>query len=143
MTNHSKEYLNNPDVVLANSVRYEHFVVLNMQPGKVDQAVEHMIRTQERLGDAASKHFVPKDYTKPSYEALPSEPAPKRDAFERALVDVKVSSENTVDPIDEELTNMLVEQSVASDVESAAKYVTGGIDELLQFLDKQGKIDAR
>lgn len=136
MTNQSKEYLHNPDVVLANSVRYEHFVVLNMQPSKADQAVAHMVRMQERLGDAASKHFVPKDYTKPAYEALPSDPIAKKDAFEQALIGVKVSSEKTVPEIDEDLARILVEQSLW-DEEVASEYINKGLKDAENFANSQ------
>ena len=105
-TSTQEQYLN-PDELLALTLRRERVGILKLQPYKADQALQHMVRMQERLGDTAANHFVPKDYTKPMYEPLASEPAiqdkipTKIDAFEQALVGVKQSSQlNTIPDID-------------------------------------------
>ena len=141
MKTYIQEQLQNPDELLAHAIRYERAGLLKLQPFKVDQAIAHMLQMQERLGGAASNHFVPKDYTKPRYEPLPSEPAtiPKKvDAFEQALIGVAASSKNTVPEIDEVVARDLVMQSLW-DEDVTSEYIANGLKDLEDLANKQGQ----
>ncbi len=139
MKSYTQENLQNPDKLLADPVRYGRYEIVILGPQKIDKIMKDMKHRLERLGDTASYYFVPKDYTKPKYEALASEPTPKKvDPYEQAIAEVAKSSKNIVDPIDTDLARMLVEQSL-----QGADYVAKGIDDLENLANNQEKSNVR
>ncbi len=139
MKSYTQENLQNPDKLLADPVRYGRYEIVILEPHEVDKVIKDMKRKLERLGDAASQHFVPKDYTKPKYEVLASEPTLKKvDPYEQAIAEVAESSKSIVDPIDTDLARMLVEQSL-----QGADYVAKGIDDLENLANNQEKSNVR
>ncbi|NBU33124.1 hypothetical protein EB077_00745 [bacterium] len=135
MNNHAQEHLQNSDKLMADSVRRDRHAIAHEAAEYIEAVLERLVYTQERIGELASVPFEPKDYTKPESTVTLDKPASKPDAFEQALIDVALSSQNTVPKINEDAARVLVEQSLKPDM------IANGLSNLEDFANR-GLADA-
>jgi len=136
MSNHTQEHLQNPDKLMADSVRRNRYTIAHEASEYIESVLERIVSAQERIGELVSVPFEPKDYTKPESRTTLDKPTSKPDAFEQALINVALSSQNTVPEINEDAARVLVEQSLKPDT------IAYGLNKL-EDLANRGLADAR
>ena len=136
MSNHTQEHLQNPDKLMADSVRRDRYAIAHEASEYIDAVLERLVITQERIGELVSVPFEPKNYTKREPAVPLGKPVSKPDAFEQALINVALSSQNTVPEINEDAARVLVEQSLTPDT------IAYGLN-TLEDLANRGFSDAR